>query len=323
QRAARRRGAVLRPQRSPDLPPGNSGGWQASLRDAVRDVRELAALLELPVDAFDPAGGPSGRGFPLLVPRGYVARMRKGDRRDPLLLQIAPLAAEAKSVAGFGPDPLAERPIAGDGVIRKYARRALMITSGACPVHCRYCFRRGFPYAEQLAARDGFEPAVARVLADADVSEVILSGGDPLSLSNRRLAELVAKLERAPAVQTLRVHTRFPVVLPERVDGGLLDILRSTRLRTVVVIHCNHANELDDAVARALGALRETVDLLLNQSVLLRGVNDDVAALTALSERLFACGVLPYYLHLLDRVEGAAHFDVDAERGLALVAELR
>jgi EF-P beta-lysylation protein EpmB len=289
----------------------------------VRDVRELAELLELPVDAFDPDGGPPGRGFPLLVPRGYVARMRKGDRRDPLLLQIAPLAAEAESVAGFGPDPLAERPIANDGVIRKYARRALLIASGACPVHCRYCFRRGFPYAEQLAARDGFEPAVARVVADADVSEVILSGGDPLSLSNRRLAELVAKLERAPAVETLRVHTRFPVVLPERVDGGLLEILRNTRLRIVVVIHCNHANELDDTVAEALGALRETVDLLLNQSVLLRGVNDDAATLTALSERLFACGVLPYYLHLLDPVEGAAHFDVDAERGLALVAELR
>jgi EF-P beta-lysylation protein EpmB len=249
--------------------------------------------------------------------------MRKGDRHDPLLLQIAPLAAEAIGVVGFGLDPLRERPIAAGGVLRKYARRALLLASGACPVHCRYCFRRGSPYDEQLAARGDFEPALARISADPAIDEVVLSGGDPLSLSNRRLADLVAKLERVPSVETLRVHTRFPVVLPERVDAGLLEVLRGTRLRTVFVVHCNHANELDEAAAAALGALRETVDHLLNQSVLLAGVNDDVTALAALSERLFACGALPYYLHLLDPVEGAAHFDVGEERGLALVAELR
>jgi EF-P beta-lysylation protein EpmB len=293
------------------------------LRDAVRDVRELAALLDLPSDVFDSAGGAVGRGFPLLVPRGYIARMRKGDRRDPLLLQVAPLAAEAAGVPGFGIDPLREQSIAAGGVLRKYARRALLVASGACPVHCRYCFRRGFPYDEQLAARGDFEPAIAQVAADPEVEEVILSGGDPLSLSNRRLAELATKLERASSVKTLRIHTRFPVVLPERVDRGLLALLSDTRLRTVVVIHCNHANELDASVADALGALHETVDQLLNQSVLLHGVNDDVAALAALSERLFACGVLPYYLHLLDPVEGAAHFDVPDARGRELVAELR
>jgi EF-P beta-lysylation protein EpmB len=190
-------------------------------------------------------------------------------------------------------------------------------------VHCRYCFRREFPYAEQTAARSNAEPALAAIAEMPDVREVILSGGDPLSLDNARLKRLIAGIEALPAVQTLRVHTRFPVVLPERVDRGLVEILSATRLETVVVLHANHPAEIDLAVTAAAARLKPATTALLNQSVLLAGINDDVATLASLSERLFAGGILPYYLHLLDRVAGAAHFEVPEKRAVLLIEALR
>jgi EF-P beta-lysylation protein EpmB len=289
------------------------------VRNAVRDPALLAELLELPLTALSvDASSP----FPLLVPRGFVARMRKRDPHDPLLLQVLPRSAEAWTLPGFGPDPVGEQERAAGGLIEKYPGRVLLIASGACPIHCRYCFRRDFPYSEQLAARGGWDEAIARVRERSDVREVILSGGDPLSLSNRRLAELIARLE-ATAIDTVRIHTRFPVAVPERVDDGLLEALAGTRLNTVIVVHCNHPNELDADVERALRALKPCVGALLNQSVLLRRVNDDADTLATLSARLFACGALPYYLHLLDPVAGAAHFDVDEATGRELIAKLR
>jgi len=293
--------------------------WQAALRDAVRDPAELAQLLELPAAVLATFAATP---FPLLVPRGFVARMRKGDPGDPLLRQVWPLAAELADVAGFTHDPVREQGLAAKGLIQKYAGRVLLIASGACPIHCRYCFRREFPYQAHLAARSDWDSAVEQLRHIPNVTEAILSGGDPLSLSNRRLTELFAKLADA-GVATVRIHTRFPIVIPQRVDAGLLQILRETRLRTVVVVHSNHANELDEAVQTALLALRAALGALLNQSVLLRGVNDAAPTLAALSERLFACGTLPYYLHLLDPVAGAAHFNVDEETGQRIVAELR
>jgi EF-P beta-lysylation protein EpmB len=292
--------------------------WQAELKNAVRDAAELEQLLQLPRGAL---GLPADTSFPLLVPRGFVARMRKGDPNDPLLRQVWPAAAELTAAPGFSADPVREQGLAAHGLIQKYAGRALLIASGACPLHCRYCFRREFPYSAQLAARADWGPALA-ALRDVDAKEAILSGGDPLSLSNRRLGELLARIADT-AVTTVRIHTRFPIAIPERVDGDLLRVLRATRLETVVVVHTNHANELDAGVERALAALRPEITALLNQSVLLKGVNDEAETLAALSERLFACGVLPYYLHLLDRVAGAAHFDVDEARGQELVAALR
>jgi EF-P beta-lysylation protein EpmB len=289
------------------------------VRDAVRDPHELARLLDLTPEAL---GGLDSPKFPLLVPRGFVARMRRGDPDDPLLKQILPIAAELAAVAGFTADPVGEQGLAAHGTIRKYAGRALLIASGACPVHCRYCFRREFPYRAQLAARGSFEPALDELRGRTDVREVILSGGDPLSLSNGRIAELLEKLA-GTQVTTVRIHTRYPVVIPERIDEGLLRLLDASRLRKVVVIHSNHANELDASVASALAALRPHVDALLNQSVLLCGVNDDATTLAALSERLFDCGVLPYYLHALDPVTGAAHFEVDERRGRGLLDALR
>src|SRR5688572_15003247 len=206
--------------------------WQAELRGAVRDPLELLRLLELPPSALGP---PSSTAFPLLVPRGFIARMRKGDANDPLLRQVWPSAAELAPAAGFSADPVREQGLAADGVIRKYPGRVLLIASGACPLHCRYCFRREFPYAELLAARADWSAALRELHNVRGATEAILSGGDPLSLSNRRLAELFARIADTP-VTTLRIHTRFPIALPERVDGGLTRLLRGTRLKTVLVV---------------------------------------------------------------------------------------
>jgi L-lysine 2,3-aminomutase len=293
--------------------------WQVAVRDAVRDADELARLLDLPPATL---GALADSRFPLLVPRGFVARMRRGDPNDPLLKQILPAPAELAPAEGFTADPVRERDLATHGLIRKYPGRALLIASGTCPVHCRYCFRREFPYQAQLAARDAWEPAIAELRGKTDVGEVILSGGDPLSLSNRRLGELLAKLADTAAT-TVRIHTRFPIVIPERIDAEFVRLLDTTRLRAVIVVHTNHPNELDASVAGALSKLRPHVAALLNQAVLLAGINDDASTLAALSERLFACGVLPYYLHALDPVAGAAHFDVAEHRGVELVGELR
>jgi EF-P beta-lysylation protein EpmB len=296
--------------------------WQAELRDAVRDVAELARLLELPADVVRTRVTGSSS-FPLLVPRGFVARMRKRDPEDPLLLQVLPLAVEHAVPDGYSADPLGEQAIAHAGVLQKYAGRALLITSGACPVHCRYCFRRSFPYQAQLAARADWSNAEQQLRGAPDVEEVILSGGDPLSLSNRRLARLLKVLESIPSLRRLRIHTRFPIMIPERIDHGLLELLTATPLQTVVVVHANHAREIDSAVAGSLQALKRSVDQLLNQAVLLRGVNDSVDALVALSARSFECGVLPYYLHMLDPIAGAAHFAVDESAALELMRGIR
>ena len=249
--------------------------------------------------------------------------MRKGDPQDPLLRQVLPLAREQDDVPGFSGDPLAEAEVAHRGVLRKYAGRALLITTAACPVHCRYCFRRHFPYADQQTARDEWRPTVAALADDAEITEIILSGGDPLTLSNRRLGRLIEQFDDVEHLEALRIHTRFPIVLPERVDRGLLDLLATTRLRTVLVVHCNHAQEIDGAVDAALTNLRGFGVILLNQSVLLSGVNDDADTLVELSRRLFTTGTLPYYLHELDRVAGAAHFEVATSRALELVESMR
>lgn len=296
--------------------------WQRALADAVRDLDELAALLDLPAAELAALADRDGH-FPLLVPRSYVARMARGRLDDPLLRQVLPLRAEGLEVAGFGADPLAERALARGGVLQKYASRALLITTAACPVHCRYCFRREFPYTEQLAAREAWQPALRALAARGDVREVILSGGDPLSLSNGRLAALFSSLATLESVDTLRIHTRFPIVLPERIDAGLLAVLGGVAHKLVVVVHCNHPHEIDADVAAALARLGGGIDLLLNQAVLLAGVNDDAETLECLSRRLFECGALPYYLHMLDKVAGAAHFEVSDEHAQRLLRALR
>jgi L-lysine 2,3-aminomutase len=264
------------------------------------------------------------QGFPLLVPRGFAALMRPGDPADPLLRQVLPLGDELAAVPGYTADPLHESECgAAPGLLSKYQGRSLLVTTGACAVHCRYCFRRHFPYDGLPRGAAWWEPALATLAADPDCHELILSGGDPLTLPDSQLAAIAAGAAAIPHLQRLRIHTRLPVVLPERVDAALCAWLAACRLRPVVVIHANHAAELSPAVAAACDRLRQAGCLLLNQSVLLAGVNDDLGVLTALSERLTAIGVAPYYLHQLDRVAGAAHFTVPDQRARELVSALQ
>jgi EF-P beta-lysylation protein EpmB len=292
--------------------------WQRELAQAITDPRDLIDALGLDPALIEPARA-AARSFRLRVPRGYVARMRRGDPNDPLLRQVLPLAQEDVPADGFGVDPVGDlAATVVPGVLRKYQGRILVTATGACAVHCRFCFRRHFPYAQENPAADSWREALAYIAADASIHEVIVSGGDPLTLADARLRELVAALVGMAHVRRVRVHTRLPIVLPERVTDDLCAILAGTRLQSVVVVHANHANEIDADVAAALHDLRAAGATLLNQSVLLAGVNDDADALCALSERLFVAGVLPYYLHLLDRVQGAAHFDVDLARAECL-----
>lgn len=303
-------------------PPAAGARWQALWRDAVRDPRELLALLGLSEAALALSDAAAAQ-FPLRVPRGFVARMRHGDPNDPLLRQVLPLDEEMRPMPGFSLDAVGDGAAkAGHGVIRKYNGRALLIATGSCAIHCRYCFRRHFPYAEETAAAGGWRDAVAAIGQDAGIDEVILSGGDPWSLATPKLEELTEALAQVPHLKRLRIHTRLPVVLPERVDAALQAWIERLPWPVAVVLHANHANEFDAEVEAAMRRLRASGATLLNQAVLLRGVNDSVEALAALSERSYAAGVLPYYLHQLDRVQGSAHFEVGDERARALHRQL-
>lgn len=296
--------------------------WQRELQEALTDPAELLEAVGLGPQWLAPARAAAAR-FPLRVPRGFVARMGRGDPKDPLLAQVLPMGAECDEVSGYVVDPvgdLASR--AGPGVLRKYRGRALLVATGACAVHCRYCFRRHFPYGEENASRDDFRPALDLLRADPTLAEVILSGGDPLMLADRRLATLFEALQRIPHLRRLRLHSRLPVVLPGRIDEGLLEAWSQVRLQKVVVVHANHANEIDAAVREAIGRLRATGTTVLNQSVLLRGINDDAESLADLSEVLFDAGALPYYLHLLDPVAGAAHFEVTEPAARRLLSDV-
>jgi len=296
--------------------------WQSQLARAITDPAELLAAVGLD-EKWLPAAQAAARLFPLRVPRKFVARMRHGDPHDPLLRQVLPLAEECLTAEGFGTDPVGDlAAMAAPGVLHKYHGRVLLTATGACAVHCRYCFRRHFPYTDANPAADQWHAALEYIAGNDTITEVILSGGDPLTLSDRRLAELVRQLETIPHLRRLRLHTRLPIVLPERVNDELLAWLGDTKLKTVMVVHANHAQEIDASTRSALGELKAIGTELLNQSVLLCGVNDSADALAALSEKLFEAGVLPYYLHMLDKVQGAAHFEVNETAARQLMTEL-
>lgn len=296
--------------------------WQHELARAFSDPRELLAFLDLdpadlPAVDFDPANP-----FPLRVPRYFARLMRRGDPHDPLLAQVLPTLAEHVERVGYVQDPVGDLDaVRENALLQKYHGRALAITTGACAVHCRYCFRRYFPYAEQSSLRH-WQAAMKTLATMPDVNELILSGGDPLSLSDRRLATLLDDAARLAQLQRLRLHTRLPVVLPERVTRELCEMLHESRLDVVVVIHANHPNEITPELGCALAQLRRAGAMLLNQAVLLKDINDDADTLVRLSESLFAVGVMPYYLHLLDPVAGAAHFDVDEPHAKTLMTRL-
>jgi EF-P beta-lysylation protein EpmB len=308
---------------SPPSPPAARTVWQQALVDAVRDPSVLLERLSLPLELL-PAAQRAAKLFPLRVPESYLARMTAGDVDDPLLRQVLPLDAEADVTPGFQIDAVgddaAER---APGLLKKYHGRALLITTGVCAVHCRYCFRRHYPYGESPQQLDDWQPALQALAADDTIHEVLLSGGDPLALTDTRLFALIRELEQIRHLRRLRIHTRLPIVLPERITNALLERLQESRLTTWMVIHANHAQELTGDCATAIRHIVGWGISTLNQAVLLRGVNDSVTALAELCERLIDLGVMPYYLHQLDRVTGTAHFEVPEETGRALITELR
>jgi EF-P beta-lysylation protein EpmB len=297
--------------------------WQRQAGAARIATGELLQRLGLSPANF-PAGVVADPAFPVLVPPHFLAQMRHGDPADPLLLQVLARGQEAEAQPGRLTDPLAEADYrAAPGLLRKYRSRALLIASGACAIHCRYCFRRHYDYGATMLTRAREAEALAAIAADPAIDEVILSGGDPLNLGDARLAGLVAAIAAIPHVATLRLHSRTLVAIPARVTEALVQCFATTRLQVVIVLHSNHANELSADVAAAMARLRAAGACLLNQSVLLAGINDSAATIAAHARRLFACGVLPYYMHLTDPVAGAAHFDVDEARARRIEAELR
>ncbi len=292
--------------------------WQQQLGNAYCQVKALLADLELS-EHYRPEMELAAQAFRFQVPRHFAALMKKGDIRDPLLLQVLPRAAELQHRAGFTPDPLGDQDAhEGNGILHKYHGRVLLITTGACAINCRYCFRRHFPYAGLQMRMNQWRPALQQLQQDPSIHEVILSGGDPLSLNNHRLGSLLEALEKIPHVQRLRIHSRLPVVLPSRLDPPLIRLLADTSLATSLVVHVNHPRELSDELHLGLQPLRQAGITLLNQSVLLKGVNDSVQTQVSLCESLYATGILPYYLHQLDRVQGAAHFAVSDPDALQL-----
>lgn len=297
--------------------------WQLALANCIRDPVILLSQLGL-ADKLTAIDGDSLSAFPLRVPHNYMNKMRYGDAEDPLLRQVFPLIDEGLNAEHFVTDPVGDSfALIAPGILQKYQGRTLLLTTGACAIHCRYCFRRHFPYNDSNPLASQWLPTLSTIRNDLSVNEIILSGGDPLMLSDNKLAAMVADLEKIPHLKRLRIHTRLPIVLPERIDQYLIKWLKNTRLQVIMVVHTNHANEIDDEVATALANIHYSGCQLLNQSVLLRGVNDTEKDLIDLSERLSDVAVMPYYLHLLDPVAGASHFNVPASIGIELLNGIR
>jgi EF-P beta-lysylation protein EpmB len=296
--------------------------WREAMKFAVRSSHELCRILNLSNTLrLEDA---QTKDFPVFAPLEYIDRMKVGYERDPLLLQVLPGLAELEHVSGFTSDPVGDlQATSQPGLIRKYRSRALLIVTGACAIHCRYCFRRHFPYEQAPHSMNDWEPSLQQISQSPEIDEVILSGGDPLTLVDEQLAPLVARIAEIPHVQRLRIHTRLPVVIPQRVTPELLAGLTSTRLTPLVVVHVNHAQELNRFTSDALSLFVQRGIPVLNQAVLLKGVNDQLTTLVELSRALVNLRIMPYYLHQLDKVRGAAHFEVSIAKGLWLMEEMR
>ncbi|WP_417581845.1 EF-P beta-lysylation protein EpmB [Nitrincola sp.] len=297
--------------------------WQDELRDAITDPAELLSHLELSTDLLEAAIQADAL-FGLKVPRPYLARIEKGNPLDPLLLQVLPQHQETQPQPGYSEDPLAEQqanPL--PGLIHKYTHRVLLVLSGACAINCRYCFRRHFAYQENQLGKQQWLQILNYLRQHPEVDEVIFSGGDPLATPDTRLQRMIQDLEQIPHLERLRIHTRLPVVIPSRITPTLLSALSSTRLQSLIVLHINHPNEIDDGVRQASRLITQQNIPLLNQSVLLKGINDSVSVQKTLSKTLFAAGILPYYLFLFDPVVGAAHFDLPEVQAKDLAAKLQ
>lgn len=288
--------------------------WQQSLADVITNPNTLLEMLHLKPEQVDLCAIDSLK-FPFRVPREYVARMRLGDPRDPLLLQILPTKQELSAMPGYSHDPLQEEKANKlPGLIHKYKGRVLLTIAGACAINCRYCFRQHFSYEDNNPGRAGWQKVVDYVAADPTINEIIFSGGDPLIAKDSLLAQIIEPISKLPQIKRLRIHTRLPIVIPQRVTNELITLLIKSGLQIIVVVHANHPNEIDTSVEGSLFAMRKAGITILNQAVLLKNINDDPIVLAELSEKLFASGCLPYYLHTLDKVMGSAHFDVEISR---------
>ncbi|MCQ8226308.1 MULTISPECIES: EF-P beta-lysylation protein EpmB [Pantoea] len=296
--------------------------WLQQLADVVTEPAELLQLLSLDQHADLAAGADARKLFALRVPRAFIARMKKGDATDPLLLQVLTSRQEFIDAPGYSTDPLDEQSSVVPGLLHKYRNRALLLVKGGCAVNCRYCFRRHFPYQDNQGNKRNWQAAIDYIATHPELDEIIFSGGDPLMAKDHELAWLVDALEKIPHLKRLRIHTRLPVVIPARITEGLCQILADTRLQVLMVSHINHAQEIDDELRFGMQMLKRAGVTLLNQSVLLRDVNDDAQTLADLSNALFDAGILPYYLHVLDKVQGAAHFFVSDEEARMIVRQL-
>ncbi|MBA58862.1 MAG: EF-P beta-lysylation protein EpmB [Gammaproteobacteria bacterium] len=292
--------------------------WHWHLKNAIRDINNLGQKLNISLESFK-------SDFPLLVPLPYLNRIKKGDLKDPLLLQVLPKSEENSSQEGFYLDPLQEQTQTDspEGLIQKYSGRALIIAAGACGINCRYCFRRHFPYHKNKLSSTKWEELIDYIKSDSSLKEVILSGGDPLLLSDQFLYKLVVKLNGINHLTTIRIHTRLPIVIPNRICPDLIEWKNKCEKNLVFVFHINHPNEIDDQLVSYLSKLKSNNTTLLNQSVLLKNINNDPNILSALSEKLFSAGVLPYYLHLLDPVKGSAHFFVPLREAKQLIEKIK
>ncbi len=297
--------------------------WQQQLSQAFNQAEELLEYLELDINAQTDFSLDS-LGFSLKVPLAYARKMQKGNPDDPLLRQVMSQTREALQAPGYTTDPVGDlQSSQTPGLLHKYRGRVLLIATPACAVHCRYCFRRHFPYQQQHPENSQWQDALRYIREDTSIREVILSGGDPLVLSDSRLQQLIKRLEAIPHLSRLRIHTRLPVVLPDRITPQLIETLQNTRFATSIVIHANHAREIGSDETRVLRGLQAAGISLLNQAVLLNNVNSELSAQIELAEALYSAGVLPYYLHLLDPVQGAAHYETSLEHAQGLIRQMR
>jgi EF-P beta-lysylation protein EpmB len=297
--------------------------WRTILQKTTRNPQALLAELGIAAGSVQVSNRAADK-FPLRVPDSFLNRIRPGDIHDPLLRQVLPLAEEDEAQPGYTSDPVREhtgQPV--PGLLHKYHGRALLIVTGACAIHCRYCFRRHFPYADSNASPENWNLALDYLRKDTAITEIILSGGDPLTMSNNKLRPLIEELSAVLHIKRLRIHTRVPIVLPERIDDNLIKMITGTRLQPVLVVHANHPDEIDDNVSRTIAKLHDGRIILMNQSVLLKDINDSAAVLQKLSEKLFDIGIVPYYLHMLDPVQGAAHFAVSRKKAIDIMNQLR
>lgn len=308
-------------QIDPQLHLCDENSWQKDLRQVVTDPKKLLTLLNINANEYL-QHFKAKKLFPVRVPLSFIRRMKKNDINDPLLKQVMPLSSEFVITDGFIADPLQEHDTVAEGLLHKYKNRVLMIVKAGCAINCRYCFRRHFPYQENSPNKQRWQQALNYIAKHTEISEVIFSGGDPLMASDEYLAWLIAQIEAIPHVRRLRIHTRLPVVIPNRVTHGLVQLLVNTRLKVAIVLHINHGNEIASDFVEALEPLHQARISLFNQSVLLKGVNDNAQVLNELSEKMFDVGIMPYYLHLFDQVQGAAHFDVSEEKAVKIVNEM-